>query len=488
MFEVQTISREEIIIEERARQDLGDIETLKADIERMGLLYPIILNESYRLCDGGRRLEALTQLGWEKIPARIIPGLTPEDSLIIEWLGNVGRKDFTWSEEVMLKLRIHESFQAQDSEWGVRATARKLGVAMGGLSSDLNLALSIREFPQLADYSTKGKAKEGYRKISQKIDAMDTFNNLSESEKSQLSEKLGLSAPKEEKSEGASDEPAEQLDDRSVSGGSDQPSASLSVDGERDDRGNSPIPKSNEERLPEHIYEITDFRNLLPSIPDGLIGFAELDPPWAIDFDENYGKRQDLQSDLDDWTTEELYENMTDLLFQLYSKMADSSWILCWTGIEHAMSMNELAQSAGFQTQRPGFWVKPSGQSNNLQTNMVSDYETFLLFRKGKATFNTDYFKACRFHHSVPSAQRWHINQKPFDLYREFFRALYKPDHLFFSPFAGSGASMIVSTFFSMIPVGAELKDKYYYEFIKALKDNSDEASQSYSVKQLISL
>lgn len=51
------------------REDLGDLEPLKASMRNEGLKVPILLTPDFRIIDGARRLQAAYELGWEAIPA-----------------------------------------------------------------------------------------------------------------------------------------------------------------------------------------------------------------------------------------------------------------------------------------------------------------------------------------------------------------------------------------------------------------------------------
>jgi ParB-like nuclease domain len=62
----------EIVIAERHRQDMGDIAELAANIEKTGLLHPIVISPSGRLIAGTRRIRAFEALGRERIPVTII--------------------------------------------------------------------------------------------------------------------------------------------------------------------------------------------------------------------------------------------------------------------------------------------------------------------------------------------------------------------------------------------------------------------------------
>ena len=66
---------EDVIVEERIRKDLGDIQGLAKNIREIGLLNPITVRkvkDGYKLLAGHRRLQACKSLGWKEIPARIL--------------------------------------------------------------------------------------------------------------------------------------------------------------------------------------------------------------------------------------------------------------------------------------------------------------------------------------------------------------------------------------------------------------------------------
>jgi DNA modification methylase len=220
----------------------------------------------------------------------------------------------------------------------------------------------------------------------------------------------------------------------------------------------------------QFVYQICKWEKLLASIPDKVIGLVELDPPYAIDYNSLYAS--DTNQNDEDWTLEEFQDNMSRLLDQLYPKLLDASWILCWTGYEHVEWLNGVAQDIGYGIQRPGFWFKPGGTANSLKSNLISNYETYLLFRKGQATFNTKSLKAGFECESVAASRKYHQWQKPLEVYQRFLDALGRSGSIFLSPFAGSGSSMICAALNDMIPVGCDKSSKYFFQFYKTLKEH----------------
>ena len=62
-----------IIVGERFRKDMGDLEALAQSIAEDGLLQPVVVSQRFILLAGERRLRACRDiLGWTDIPVRIM--------------------------------------------------------------------------------------------------------------------------------------------------------------------------------------------------------------------------------------------------------------------------------------------------------------------------------------------------------------------------------------------------------------------------------
>lgn len=105
------IPLDEIVIDEghRIRKDAGDLTSLIASIQEVGLLNPIVVTEDYRLVAGFRRLSACRTLGWNEIEANVVP--YKDDLLLLldaEVAENLVRKDFTAAEIMAIEKRRQE--------------------------------------------------------------------------------------------------------------------------------------------------------------------------------------------------------------------------------------------------------------------------------------------------------------------------------------------------------------------------------------------
>jgi len=84
-----------IVIKNRVRKDIGNLDFLMESMNKFGQLQPIVLNSKLQLIAGNRRLEAAKRLGWQSIDATIMDVNSKAELLEIEIEENIQRKDFT---------------------------------------------------------------------------------------------------------------------------------------------------------------------------------------------------------------------------------------------------------------------------------------------------------------------------------------------------------------------------------------------------------
>ena len=103
------IAIDKITIGERARVEIGDIESLARSMKKLGQLQPIGVDESGLLIFGERRLRAAKTLGWTEIDSRVVHC----DALQAEHDENEIRKSFTVTERLAIAQRIVERMQGR---------------------------------------------------------------------------------------------------------------------------------------------------------------------------------------------------------------------------------------------------------------------------------------------------------------------------------------------------------------------------------------
>jgi len=463
LFQIEERNISEIIIKDRARMDVGDISSLADSISMVGQLHPILIDSNNVLIDGLHRIEALKKLGRETIEVRVFDGITEDDHFLIELLSNMDRKEFLWHEEIDLKYKLHnywlEAAAKENKSWGYRETAKRLKCSLGGLSTDLAFAEALKVFPILKLQTTKGRAREAYKALGEQAKALQRMGSFSDTEKERLAalQSGQMTAPKKNTVKKAvfdkTKQAKEKLEDIDEE--------------EQEDESENDLIDSNI----RVIYVAENYKTFLDKIPNNSVGMVELDPPYAIDFNDNYGKTNKIECKATDWDEKELYDFYFNYLPLVYEKMLDCSWCLVWTGKEHFIQINNIAKDIGFSVQSPGSWVKTGGSTNKPKTNMVSNWEMFLLLRKGNAQFNTPSFPSAININTVSSAQRIHQWEKPIELYDHFVKALGKPGTIFMSLFAGSGNCLISAAKARMTPLGCDKAQKYIPEFYQRLEN-----------------
>jgi site-specific DNA-methyltransferase (adenine-specific) len=106
---MKTLAITDISVGDRCRKIAGDIETLAASIERLGLLHPVVVTPDKRLIAGGRRLQAFRHLGRDRIPVRVVRNLDDAIALLeAERDENTCRLDLAPSEAVALGRKLEE--------------------------------------------------------------------------------------------------------------------------------------------------------------------------------------------------------------------------------------------------------------------------------------------------------------------------------------------------------------------------------------------
>jgi ParB-like chromosome segregation protein Spo0J len=98
-----TLQLEQIVVGDRYRKDLGDVSSLAASIDELGLLQPLVVTPARVLVAGQRRLEAVKSLGWTEVDVRIVESASDAAVAIkAERDENVERKAMSAQEMVAL--------------------------------------------------------------------------------------------------------------------------------------------------------------------------------------------------------------------------------------------------------------------------------------------------------------------------------------------------------------------------------------------------
>jgi ParB family chromosome partitioning protein len=151
-----------IVIDDRVRVDMGDIENLAISMQIHGLLSPIIVSQhvgdTYILLEGERRILAARSLGWTTIECTLVEQLPEIRRKEIELIMCVQRKQLSYIEEAravrdLVERRKKEGVIGGLAKFG--GTVRNKDVAMelnmteARLSENLRIATMVDDHPEL---------------------------------------------------------------------------------------------------------------------------------------------------------------------------------------------------------------------------------------------------------------------------------------------------------------------------------------------------
>lgn len=435
--EVGMISIDSVIIGERARQEMGNLIDLESNLKSSGLIQPLAVkrldNEKFQLLAGERRYTILLKNQVQIIPVRIYnEDLTDLEMKMIEKSENFYRKDMEYWEYDKL---VYEIDQLQKSIKGASApgpghgghklkdTADMFGVTEASVSTAIKRAEAREAFPELFEHcKTQKDASTIIKKVSGEI-VKDTIARKLEQEKCEGTILSKLS----------------------------------------------------------NAYVLGSFFEGVKKIPDEVINFIEIDPPYSIklkDVKKSDGESMYSKASYNEITEDIYIEGHPDpahswrgirALFQeCYRVMTNHSWLICWFAPEPWFEViyKELID-AGFKTTRMcGIWSKPSGQSNSPTTRLANSYEMFFYAWKGQPVLNKagsiNSFKPS----PVPPNQKTHPTERPVELMKDIYETFTFPGSRVLIPFLGSGNGLISAYELGMNPIGFELSKSYRDSFL----------------------
>ena len=149
-----------IVVENRHRRDLGDLDSLRMSIFELGLLHPIVVDRDRKLVAGQRRLEACKQLGWETIEVNVVDTIDSAERLLTaERDENTCRKEMTPLE---LKALVDALLEIERPKAAERSGHFKRDAHVGTPSEIGNAVARAAE--------AAGTSRSTYQRISEVVD------------------------------------------------------------------------------------------------------------------------------------------------------------------------------------------------------------------------------------------------------------------------------------------------------------------------------
>jgi ParB/RepB/Spo0J family partition protein len=157
--------------ETRQRQlNVTDFEDLKASIEAIGIINPLIVryyDGVPLLIAGERRLQAALAIGLEKVPVRFFTALGDAQAEIIELEENAKRKDLHWRDHVRSVGRLHGILKSQTKGWKIEDTCNYLSIHQTHLHKILRVYDSL-DSPRIAHVESIEQAYNTLQKFAER--------------------------------------------------------------------------------------------------------------------------------------------------------------------------------------------------------------------------------------------------------------------------------------------------------------------------------
>lgn len=420
----------DIIVENRAREDFGDLDELANSIRDKGLIQPITISTEYKLLAGGRRYEASTIAGLVEVPVVIREVEDDVDALEIELFENLHRKDFTWVEQAKLTHRINAYYQEKTGgNWSGRKTADAMDAPVTTVARQLKLAAMVEALPELANLKTADEAEKVIKKMEE--------NAIVAEMRRRQEQRLA--------NEGHADPT------RVESNFAQGLKAAL--------------------KLADKNYMIGDVFKVMEGMrPNGNIQIIECDPPYGIDLNEQKAAKDSPVSNVTSYkeVQRDDYPDFLDRLTrELYRVAGKDCWLVFWYGPTWHQQVLESLRNAGWAVDEiPAIWAKTQGQTLQPELYLARGYEPFFLCRKGKPVL-VERGRLNVFNYAgVPGKNKYHPTQRPVELLKEIFTTLAAGVTNVFVPFLGSGATLHACYELGYSGFGTDLNGEYKDKFL----------------------
>lgn len=438
------VKLEEIIVSERFRDDLGDLDEMVESIKNKGIIQPLSVSVddsgSMRLLAGGRRYASAQLAGLLTVPVIVRDFVDELDSREIELFENIHRKDFTWAERAKLTEEIDRLYKDRHgSNWSGRKTAELLDKGVASVARELQLANALKFMPELANCKTADEALKVVKKIED-----DAIVEEMRSRQNQRMQHVDN----------------EEHADPTKSAKNLQSGLRTML------------------RLADQNYAIGDvFKGMEGLKTNGNIQIIECDPPYGIDLNQQKGSRSNITSNVHSYeeVEREDYPNFVrKLCSELYRVAGKDCWLVFWYGPTWHQLVLESLRAAGWQVDEiPAIWTKTQGQTLQPEVYLARGYEPFFLCRKGKPVMvergrlNVFNFPG------VAGKSKYHPTQRPIELIKEIFSTLGAGRQHVFVPFLGSGATLLACYDVGFQGFGFDLNGEYKDKFMLAVEEQT---------------
>jgi ParB family chromosome partitioning protein len=420
----------DIVVDDRARKEFGDLEELMNSIKEKGIIQPISVSTDGKLLAGGRRYEASVRLELPTIPALIRQCEGTIDAKEIELYENIHRKDFEWHERAKLTKEIDDLYkQKHGTAWSGRKTAELLDRSKSQVSRDIELAGALDALPELANVKTADEAMKVVKGLQERalVAELRTRQDI----KMNNDEHGDLTKITNQMEQGVK----------------------IMLN----------LAKGN--------YVIGDtFKFMEKMKANESIHIIECDPPYGIDLNDTKASKSSATSNVHTYEEVEredypaFLEKLCKEMFRIAGK---DCWLIFWYGPTwHQAVLDNLRRAGWAVDEIPGIWAKPQGQTMHPETYFARCYEPFFICRKGSPVMVERGRSNVLSYAGVPGKTKYHPTQRPVGLISELFTRLGAGQQRVFIPFLGSGASLLSCYEVGFQGFGCDLNGEYKDKFM----------------------
>jgi site-specific DNA-methyltransferase (adenine-specific) len=215
-------------------------------------------------------------------------------------------------------------------------------------------------------------------------------------------------------------------------------------------------------------YKIGDCLKAMQQMSPGIVHFAEVDPPYAINLGEHRRDTKDI-GEYNEVSIEDYPKFLKTAASSVYRVLYDHAFCVWWFGPSWYAEVLATLRDVGFHVDEiPGIWNKQGvgTTTGNLDTYLARGYEPFFICRKGKPPIRKRGRSNVFDFQGVSTAERIHPTERPLELVREILRTFAYPKARVMSPFLGSGNTIVASYLEEMIGFGWDLSEHYKERYL----------------------
>lgn len=451
------LSLKDVIVEDRLRRDLGDIEELARCIANDGLIQPPVVEQredgKFYLVAGGRRYAALTLLAsnenkeeaefFAQVDFTVLNDLSPSQRKKLELVENIYRNDMTWQEKALGIADYHKLSKKEARKEGEAWTQDQTGKLLNMSQANVSIALSVAD--ELRNPDSPLWKCDSLQSAMQ----FQTKQRLDEANK-ELMKRLA-----------ARREATQQI----VRVASNTPIIT-DVVAQVNQVADKAAPKITKDEILSFYYQ-GDCLDVLPTLAKShTVNHIVCDPPYGIDMSYLSGDDVGRSSLVERTASEHTVAGNLDLLPKFlkvaFDCIAEDGFLCMWYDLDHHEKIRVWAEEVGWRVCRwPVVWCKTSPCMNNAaQYNVTKSTEVcYIMRRSEKSVLKVK--QAKNYVHAGTAATATHPFCKPHEVWKYLIETVSLEGQTIVDPFAGEGSSLASMFKLKRLPIGIEVNEKH---------------------------